>query len=245
MHIQCGWVRPIAKRENDFSCQLSVSWSVHGAVIFNNAYLLKFPDICRSWTLRCRSVCFSIAPRVSLLCEHTHSAGFRANIFNNKQKSQLSKWSLHLIAKSNSFFFHSFSACACCFRISSFYLTFQFLQYPSQHCCVLAFFILVFLLFFFFISSYTLFTTLYIQFMLRWASFSISVSFKVIVYFSTTIRISEHYTVQTFNLDSHKRFRREFFEKKKQKNLKWAFWVFQAVQRLWLHGMRARSIPLI
>lgn len=33
---------------------------------------------------------------------------------------------------------------------------------------------------------------------------SCSVSFKVIVYISTTFRISKHYTVQTFNLDSHK-----------------------------------------
>lgn len=43
---------------------------------------------------------------------------------------------------------------------------------------------------------------------------SISVPFKVIVYFSTTIHISKHYTVQTFNLDSHKPFRGE--DKKKQ-----------------------------
>lgn len=38
---------------------------------------------------------------------------------------------------------------------------------------------------------------------------SISVPFKVIVYISTTIHISKHYTVQTFNLDSHKPFKGE------------------------------------
>lgn len=59
---------------------------------------------------------------------------------------------------------------------------------------------------------------------------SISVPFKVIVYFSTTIHISKHYTVQTFNLDSHKPFRGE--KKKKHDHFRSG----RPSQRMWFHA---------
>lgn len=97
---------------------------------------------------------------------------------------------MHLeIAKSQ---FYSVYACVCVFCFPYLFVLLSFLTRCLFH-----------------FISHSLFATLYVQFMLCDELLSISVPFKVIVCISTTIHISKHYTVQTFNLDSHKPFRGE------------------------------------